>query len=50
LAIVRTIVEGHDGQLQVESVEGKGTTMRVLLPAAGAHAAYQGNVAAPGAV
>jgi signal transduction histidine kinase len=50
LAIVRTIVEGHDGQLQIESVEGKGTTMRVLLPAAGAHAAYEGNVAAPDAV
>jgi signal transduction histidine kinase len=50
LAIVRTIVEGHGGQLQVESVEGEGTTMRVLLWAAGAHAAYEGNVAAPGAV
>lgn len=50
LAIVRTIVEGHGGQLQMESVEGEGTTMRVLLPAAGAHAAHEGNVAAPGAV
>jgi len=50
LAIVRTIVEGHGGRLQVESVEGRGTTMRVLLPEAGNHAAYVGNVAAPDAV
>ena len=50
LAIVRTIVEGHGGRLQVESVEGTGTTMRVLLPPAGNHAAYVGNVAAPDAV
>ena len=49
LAIVRTIVEGHGGALHVESVEGEGTTMRVLLPAAGEHAAY-GNVAPAGAV
>jgi signal transduction histidine kinase len=50
LAIVRTIVEGHGGELQVESVEGKGTTMRVVLPAAGDHAAYEGNATAHGAV
>jgi signal transduction histidine kinase len=50
LAIVRTIVEGHGGELQVESVEGKGTTTRVLLPAAGEHAAYEGNASASGAV
>ena len=34
LAIVRTIVEGHGGRLDVESVEGEGTTMIVTLPAA----------------
>jgi signal transduction histidine kinase len=34
LAIVRTIVEGHGGRLDVESVEGEGTTMMVTLPAA----------------
>ena len=31
LAIVRAIVEGHGGELLVESVEGEGTTMRVVL-------------------
>jgi len=49
LAIVRTIVEGHGGELRVESAEGTGTTVRVLLPAAGEHAAY-GNAAPAGAV
>jgi signal transduction histidine kinase len=34
LAIVRAIVEGHGGELSVESDEGKGTIMRVLLPKA----------------
>ena len=38
LAIVRAIVEGHGGELQVESAEGEGTTMRVVLPTAGAPA------------
>ena len=38
LAIVRAIVEGHGGELQVESVEGAGTTMRVVLPCADADA------------
>jgi signal transduction histidine kinase len=32
LAIVRAIVEGHGGELQVDSVEGRGTVMRVDLP------------------
>jgi signal transduction histidine kinase len=41
LAIVRAIVEGHGGELQVESVEGAGTTMRVVLPCADA-AAWNG--------
>jgi signal transduction histidine kinase/HAMP domain-containing protein len=33
LAIVRAIVEGHGGELQVDSVEHQGTVMTVLLPA-----------------
>lgn len=33
LAIVRAIVEGHGGELQVESVEDEGTVMTVVLPA-----------------
>jgi signal transduction histidine kinase/HAMP domain-containing protein len=32
LAIAKAIVEGHGGTLEVESVEGEGTTMRVCLP------------------
>jgi signal transduction histidine kinase len=33
LAIVRAIVEGHGGELQVDSVEDRGTVMTVVLPA-----------------
>jgi signal transduction histidine kinase len=32
LAIVRQIVEGHEGQLTLESTEGEGTTVRIRLP------------------
>jgi signal transduction histidine kinase len=32
LAIAKAIVEGHGGELGVESVEGEGTTMLVSLP------------------
>jgi signal transduction histidine kinase len=47
LAIAKAIVEGHGGELGVESVEGEGTTMRVFLPLAPAAApAVEGN--APG--
>jgi signal transduction histidine kinase len=34
LATVHRIVEGHGGILRVESVRGRGTTIRVLLPEA----------------
>lgn len=32
LAIVHAIVEGHRGRIDVESVEGGGTTFRIVLP------------------
>lgn len=32
LAICRRVVEEHKGRLEVESVQGEGTTMRILLP------------------
>ena len=32
LAIVRAIVEGHGGELSIDSVEGEGTVIRVALP------------------
>ena len=35
LAIVREIVEGHGGHVQVESDVGKGTTFRFTVPQAG---------------
>jgi signal transduction histidine kinase len=33
LSIARWIVEIHRGQIEVTSVEGKGTTVKVTLPA-----------------
>jgi PAS domain S-box-containing protein len=32
LTIVKAIVEGHDGSIEVESAEGEGTTFRAYLP------------------
>jgi signal transduction histidine kinase len=34
LSICRKLVAMHDGQLTIESVQGKGTTVRVIFPAA----------------
>jgi len=39
LSIVKAIVEGHGGEITVESTEGKGATFRVVLPLAAAMAA-----------
>ena len=35
LAIARTIMDAHSGRIDVESLPGRGTTMRLLLPLAG---------------
>ena len=32
LAICRSLVEAHQGRLEVESAEGAGSTFRVVLP------------------
>jgi CheY-like chemotaxis protein len=44
MSAVLGIVKGHNGAIMVESAEGKGTTMRVLLPLAGLAEAEQGLV------
>jgi len=36
LSICREIIEAHNGHLEIESEEGKGSTFRVLLPRSGA--------------
>ena len=33
LVIVSKIIEGHEGQISVQSSEGKGSTFRIVLPA-----------------
>ena len=32
LSIAKEIVDAHNGTITVESVEGKGTTVRIILP------------------
>ena len=39
LAITKSIVESHDGHIEVESVVGEGSTFRVVLPRTGPHSA-----------
>ena len=34
LAIVSTVVDNHDGHIEVQSTEGAGTTFTIRLPAA----------------
>ena len=41
LAIVKHLVAAHGGSLAIESEEGRGTTVRVALPAAAAPGAAQ---------
>ena len=36
LTLVQSVVEWHDGEVEVDSVEGEGTTVTVRLPAAAA--------------
>jgi signal transduction histidine kinase len=50
LAIVRSYVEAHGGEVSVESIVGKGTTFTMVLPVAGKPAAVapQGGEAASG--
>ena len=43
LSIVDQIVTAHDGELSVESEAGKGTTITVILPIAGANATEEGD-------
>jgi signal transduction histidine kinase len=40
LAIVRAIVEGHGGELEVDSVEDRGTVMTVVLPSGNGRALH----------
>jgi PAS domain S-box-containing protein len=44
LAVVRRIVDGHRGILQCDSVPGKGTTFRILLPLQAAPFPTEGTV------
>jgi two-component system sensor histidine kinase SenX3 len=39
LAIVRHVAQAHGGEVTVESIEGEGSTFRLVLPRPGADAA-----------
>jgi signal transduction histidine kinase len=47
LALVRDVVEAHGGEVSLTSVDGSGTTVRLLLPAAPAGAGTGNAVPAP---
>jgi PAS domain S-box-containing protein len=47
LAICQSIVSAHDGEIRVDSVEGKGSTFRVLLPVSRAATRSGAREAAP---
>ncbi len=49
MAAVLGIVRGHRGAIRVESAKGKGTTIRVLLPPAGAGSPAEEQPSAPSA-
>ena len=49
LALVRDVVEAHGGEVSLTSVDGAGTTVRLLLPGTGATGSA-GNAAPPAAV
>ena len=46
LAIVKHIVRAHRGRVQVDSAKGKGSTFRIVLPAASLDASRTASVAA----
>lgn len=46
LAITKSIVESHDGHIEVESAAGKGSTFRVVLPRTGPRGSVAGDAAA----
>jgi len=50
LSLVRDAVQAHGGEVSVESIDGSGTTVRLVLPAATAapRSARAATVAAPG--
>lgn len=50
LSIVAGVVAQHDGRLDLDSTPGRGTTVRVTLPAAPAPAAPTGTPSGSGAL
>lgn len=47
LAVVYGIVKQHQGEVEVDSVVGKGTSFRILLPLSEQHAIMQPEIASP---